>query len=137
VANSDERLAELFAALLSEITKNLAHEIHAIYKENSKQWGLYASPAGKGLFGFVATRVRSDKYHPDCPLPHLVVFVNKDWADDAHVTPDNKQERGWVKGIGDQASWCVPQNHQKLREVASHLAKIYRVSPAQQEWLDK
>ncbi len=137
MAKLDERLGELFATLLSGITKHLGHEVHPIYKEKTASWGLYATPDGTGNFGFVATRVRSDKYHPNCPLPHLVVFVKKDWADDAHVSPDDIQEKGWIKGEGDQASWCVSQDDQKLREVTSCLAKVYRVSPAQQKWLEQ
>jgi hypothetical protein len=126
-------LNKLFRQLQFEIEKRLGRTIYAVPYRDGRGYKLFAREDYRGNFGYVNEKIRSDHKFPYCPLPHLIVAVKKEWADDAGVVPENINPNGWHEKGHPEAYWCIPEgDYEKLREVAKYLAKIYRASPAQQ-----
>jgi 2-C-methyl-D-erythritol 2,4-cyclodiphosphate synthase len=123
-------LDELFGRLKTEIEAQLGHKVYSRPLNSEQGWGLYAGGGHSGNFGYVWKRVRSDCLLSHSPLPHLRVAVKNELAARAGVIPDIVKENAWWGNAS--AFWCVPEgDDEKLKKVASYLAEVYRVSPAE------
>ncbi len=132
-----KRLSAEFLCLVSEIERQLGHKL--CWESLTSRWGLYSCKNRKGNFGNVMLRAgRSTKLFPHCKVPHLVVATDKEWAEKAVVPYDDYRLKFWQGNRKDAAYWCISEgDYDKVIVVAGYLAKIYRVSPAQEQWLEQ
>jgi len=119
-------LTDLFEQLKSEIEKQLGREVYSHRIGKGTGWALSAKENGRGNFGNVWTKIKADKSFRNCPLPHLQVAIDNEWARSVGITPEKIKKGAWHTKDHDAAFWCVSKSDEmKLKEMARYLAKVY------------